>query len=451
MILIRSKTTKTLLFAAAFCLLTSFSTFASADAVRELNYKVERIDGETPRYRIELKFKGEADGSTDIELPNEWGGQRELFKAIRELRVTSSDASLTDTDEPHRKAITHPPGAELAIEYYLVQDFTGPLRNNIRYRPVVDKKFIHWIGHTVWVRPAMSQEEIVDARFDWRGLPRDWKFANSYGIETRIQKRRLSLDDLCRSVTVAGDFRVTTIKAGKDPVHVAIRGAWNFKDEELAQMAGRVINSQRKFWKDHSQKYFLVTLIPIDEGPNSYSFGGTGLLDSFALFATPNAQVSLLRGLLAHEYFHNWNPLKLGKMPDAEQSMYWLSEGFTEFYAYELLHRNRIISAEEYIAEVNQRIKEYYTSPVRTDPNTRIVEDFWNDGAVGRLPYLRGMIFAMNLNAAIKNATSGRNSLDDLMHDLNAEYKSSKRVLTPELIKHAAARYLGGGSDDFAV
>src|SRR5690606_9925075 len=219
----------------------------------------------------------------------------------------------------------------------------------------------------------------VEAEFDWRGLPRNWQFVNSYGTTASVQKRRLSVEDLGRSITVAGDYRITTVNAGNEPIHVAIRGDWNFKDEELAQMAGRVINSQRHFWDDHSQKYYLVTLVPMDEGPNSFSFGGTGLLDSFALFATPNAQVPLLRGLLAHEYFHNWNPMQLGKMPDPEQAMYWLSEGFTEFYAYELLYRNRIISSDEYIAEYNQRLREYYTLAVRTEPNSRIVKDFWND------------------------------------------------------------------------
>jgi predicted metalloprotease with PDZ domain len=452
MILILSKFGPKLIFFVAASLFLAASAFGfTADAARELSYRIQRIEGDTARYRITLTFRGEAGGTTDIELPNEWGGQRELYKAIRELRVTSPGASINVTNDPHRKTITHPPGSEISIEYYLTQDFTGPFRNEVRYRPVVDEQYIHWIGHTVWVRPAIKEDELLDVRFDWRGFPPQWRFANSYGLNPGVQKRRLSLDDLGRSVIVAGDFRITTVKAGKEPVHVAIRGEWEFKDKELAGMAGRVISSQREFWNDHSQKYFLVTLVPIDEGPNSYSFGGTGLLDSFALFATSNAQVPLLRGLLAHEYFHNWNPVRLGKMPDPEQSMYWLSEGFTEFYTYELLHRSRIISDEELIEEFNRRIKEYYTLPTRTEPNSRIVSDFWNDREIGRLPYLRGMIFAMNLNAAIKKATGGRNSLDDLIRDLNGQYKRSKPLLTSELIVAGAAKYLGHNAEAFAA
>jgi len=442
------KTLSAFAFLTALVLLSADGTIASD--IPTLRYRFDRISGESVKYRITLTFKGEADGSTNIELPNEWGGQLELYNAIKDLRAVSQRSTLADTAEPHIKSVTHQPGAEVVVQYFLEQDFTGPLRNAIRYRPIVADDHIHWIGDTVLIRPQLAAETIVDAEFDWRGFPRVWAFANSYGTKAAVQKRRLPLEDLGRSITVAGDFRITRVLAGKRPVHLAIRGEWKFKDEELAQMAARVIETQRDFWDDHSQKFYLITLVPLDEGPNSYSYGGTGLLDSFALFATPDADVAGLRGLLAHEYFHNWNPVQLGKMPDPERSMYWLSEGFTDFFTYELLHRSKLISTAEYIAEINRRISDYFMLPVRTAPNARNVDDFWTDRDVGRLPYLRGSIFAMNLNAAIERETGGRRSLDDVMRALYLDAKNGKPAIDRERIINSAAKFLPEGRRSFA-
>src|SRR5690349_8392741 len=97
-------------------------------------------------YRVSITFTGEADGTTNIRLPNEWGGQEELYKAIRNVSV-SKGATLADTDKPFVKTLTHQPGKRITVTYEIVQDFQGPLTNAIRYRPVTDAQYIHWIGN----------------------------------------------------------------------------------------------------------------------------------------------------------------------------------------------------------------------------------------------------------------------------------------------------------------
>lgn len=410
---------------------------------KRLDYRIERLSGDRAAYKISVSFIGDADGSTEIELPNEWGGQTELYKAITEVRIVSKEATISDSSSPHIKTITHRPGEKITLEYTLKQDFTGPLRNDFRYRPVFQNDHVHWIGYTVWVRPKWNDADDINVTFDWRGLPKEWTLADSYGTGGRKRTAQILFEDLGRTITVAGDFRTSkTLAAGK-PVNVAIRGKWNFADSELTEMVRRVIESQREFWKDYSQEKFLVTLVPLEEGPNAFSFGGTGLQDSFALFATQNAEVARLRGLLAHEYFHSWNPTALGKMGEPEQHVYWFSEGFTEFYTYQLLHRSGIISEAEFIDSYNGLIREYYMLPTRNEPNERIVRDFWNDRNVGRLPYLRGLMFATNLNAEIKRVSGGRYSLDNVMFDLAAANLAKPQTITADLLRAAFQKYLG--------
>jgi predicted metalloprotease with PDZ domain len=393
-------------------------------------------------YRVTIAFRGDTSGTTMLNLPNEWGGQSELFKSLRELR--SENATITDTDKPYVKSLKHRPGQPITVSYLIAQDYQGPYRNAVRYRPVATAEYIHWIGNTVFAVPAWDDSAQVTAELDWRNFPSSWTIANSFGVSSRKQRFNGRLGDFLSGLFVAGDFRVSRTEAAGEPVYVAIRGIWNFKDSDLTAMISRVIDSQRRFWKDGSQKRYLVTLVQMDEGPNSSSFGGTGLTDSFALFSTPNATVSGLRGLLSHEYSHNWIPMKMGRMPDPEQSLYWFSEGFNEFYNYRHLVRSGIITRQEFVDEYNRNIREFYRLPTRTEPNERIVKDFWNDQFVQRLPYLRGLLFATNLNAAIERASGGKHSLDDAMFEIyRSKGAAPDAKLSFEFLAAVFGRYLG--------
>jgi len=393
-------------------------------------------------YRVSVTFTGEADGSTDIRLPNEWGGQQELFKAIRNVSV-SKGATLSETDKPFLRSITHQPGQRITVTYEIAQDFQGPLTNAIRYRPVTDAQYVHWIGNTVWVLPEWDEQVDNDVSIEWKGFPKTWTVANSFASTRRKQKFQAKLPELLSAIFVAGDFRIATTKAKGNDITVAIRGKWQFADTDLAEMIRKVLETERDFFADHSQKYYLVTLVQTDEGPNAISLGGTGLTNSFALFATPNATISRFRGLLGHEYVHNWIPGRLGRMPEPEQELYWFSEGFTEFYTYKLLYRGGLITPAEYAEAYNDRIREYYRLPVRNASNDRIVADFWTDRNVQRLPYLRGFLFATNLDAEIARSSGGSASLDDAVRELLAASKTSSQPLSFESLTAAFSKHVG--------
>lgn len=418
----------------------AFFTVSVTAKPKDLKIVVE--PGAEAKFNISVTFEGDASGTTKVRLPNEWGGQRELFKAIRILSVQPASIRIADTEEPFVKTLSHKPGERITVIYELGQDFEGPLTNSIRYRPVSTKEFIHWIGNTVWVLPEWNDESEVEVDLEWKRFDENWNIANSFGTGRRSQKFNTQFGDLRSSISVAGDFRITSTKAAGKPVDIAIRGNWNFTDAQLAEMVRKVIETERDFFNDNSQDHFLVTLVPVDEGPNALSFGGTGLKDSFALFATPDATIDRLRALLAHEYFHNWNPTRLGKMPEPEQSLYWFSEGFTEFYTYQLLYRGGLITKEEFAERYNELIRDYYMLTVRNEPNDRIVKDFWNDPGVGRLPYLRGLMLATNLNAVIKRESGGKQSLDNVMFDLFAASRTVPQPINFETLNERFKKYL---------
>lgn len=397
-------------------------------------------------FRIDLHFKAGSERSTILRLPGRWGGQAQLYQSINHLQVLSPGANLVDTPEPDVKYITHRPRQILHVRYELVQDYTGNPKGGggtVHYRPMLQKDFFHWIGHGVWILPEADEIKPVCVLLEWKNLPKGWTLANSFGANQQRQRFRTTLEDFTHSVFLGGDFRIKYIPVNGKPVYTAVRGDWKFSDEAFAELAQRIIKVERSFWHDFDVPFYLVTLTPLEAAPDVSTTGGTGLTNSFANFATPDAGLNSFTNLLAHEYFHNWNSQKLGLLKEPETQLYWFSEGFTDYYAYLLPVRAGLTSLEGYIRQYNSFIRDYYLSPARGANNQRVVKDFWGDGEVQKIPYRRGFLLATNWNALIRSLTGGKNSLDDVMLDMLREAQIRKPVLTPELISAHIRRYIG--------
>jgi predicted metalloprotease with PDZ domain len=115
---------------------------------------------------------------------------------------------------------------------------------------------------------------------------------------------------------------------------------------------------------------------------------------------------------------HTWSPRALGSMTEEgaqEASGYWFSEGLTDFLTHRTLLRSGIWSLEEFVDAVNGELMAYATSPYRTAPNSVVVEKFWTDQAVQKLPYRRGMLLALYWDYRLRQATGGRRDLDDVL------------------------------------
>jgi len=201
------------------------------------------------------------------------------------------------------------------------------------------------------------------------------------------------------------------------------------------ELLKNTLMAQRKFWNDHSQPYFSVTMIPIFE-PNGSSWQGTGLTNSFALAASNNEylEVQGLVYLLNHELQHNWIGLTIKN--DNEEEQYWFSEGFTDYYTMKNIAINRIYDLDEkfFIQEFNSKLKNLYKSPVVASPNSEInYDNFWKDRHYSDLPYLRGAVFAFILDQQIQRDSNGGKSLDDVMKQLHEN--SDTKLSHPYFVK----------------
>jgi predicted metalloprotease with PDZ domain len=411
---------------------------ASAASAERIDYTLTPVmdDGALRAVQVDLRYRTGAVSQSTLRLPSDWGGQPELWKSIRALEVVSG-ATMRDGETPSQRVLAHRQNARVHVRYRIIQDWEGAPRAEIgnTYRPTVQPGYFHLIGDAAFVTPGEAGLN-APVRVRARNLPRGWSFASD------LEHEGLTLQAVWSSVSVGGDFRV--LRDPQTNVRLAIRGQWNFTDADFMARASRIIGGHRAFWNDPASPY-LVTVLQL-EGPEGWvSVGGAGLSDGFAFFATPNAQEATITRTLAHESFHTWISPEVGGLPQDNQALqYWLSEGFTDFYTGRMLVRAGIWSPEQFAADLNEALRAYAQSPVRTAPNTRILADYWSNRDAQRLPYQRGRFLAMMWEQRLRAAGHG---MDAVVHDMRRRARAGNQYAVETFIAASPSFGLNLGSD----
>lgn len=405
-----------------------------------LDYVVSpKQHGNVHALEVTLRFQGDESGVSELLLPQSWAGQGHLYREIRNLTAVSDGTVLEDSDRPDVKVVRYEPSQMVGIQYSVVP-VTDP-GEEWYYRPVVTNEYFSGFGYNLLIVPYMDDQKPTDVSMEWRGFPGDWTIANSLGAGIRKQHVVLSVAKLLNSVFVGGDFRLHTCGNDDAPITVAIRGSWSFPDTWFVDHVSKVITMQRSFWDDNGFPYFLVTVLPTGNG---FSMGGTAVSNAFSLFMgniNPDNEEdkNWLLWLVSHEHFHTWNGLKMTSSPD-DSSMYWFSEGFTDYFAGKLLYTSGLFAKQNFVDYVNYVLYEYFFSSAHHVDNEEVRLNFWNDYDVQKLPYQRGFLLAMRWDMRIQTLSKGQQSLDSFMKALYQQ--SSKGTYTQDDIIRIASEFL---------
>ncbi|MBX3484875.1 hypothetical protein [Phenylobacterium sp.] len=180
-----------------------------------------------------------------------------------------------------------------------------------------------------------------------------------------------------------------------------------FDPNELGDKMRALYGSMARFFDDEGGSYRVF----VRQNP-FLGTGGTGLARSFMFGYNFDAKptVDSLQGLLAHEMAHTW-PAMQGEHGDTA----WYSEGMAEYYSTVLSHRAGAISVDRVVKTFNERAAAYYSNPYIAYTNPEAAKVFWTDPVAQTVPYGRGWMYLQQTDAAIRAATGGKRSLDDIV------------------------------------
>jgi len=415
-------------------LLTLFVlTIGKAQTNNKIRYQVSPVVKENVQMlKVIMSFNPDKSGNTFLEYAdNPWGEER-MQECVVAMKTIDFESNIAKDKENNWIRIEHAKTENtLNFEYIIQQDFEGNIDTQNYFRPVINANYFHVISQSFFMIPkhlGVDADEKLTIEIVWEGFEKNFVIHNSFGSQERHQVLKdISKGNFQEAVFVGGDFRLYNREIKGNKIVLATRGKWNnFEDTTVVKLLHTTVRNQRDFWKDHSQKYFTVTLLPIESETNSYGYSGTGLL----------------LHLFNHELMHNW--IRVSSGMENEEQLYWLSEGFTEYYTFKNIAKNRILNknGSYFINRMNKAISELCTSPVAESPNSDLNEEnFWTNRDYEQLPYKRGALIAFILDLKIQKESNGASSLDDVVRDFFKTARQNSGVITNHLFIEVANKY----------
>ena len=411
-------------FAALFLLLPGL-------AHAQLHYTVTpEPTAQSIRVRLNLEAKG---SSTEFRIPAWCPGYyvlQDYQKKISDVKVTDEKGNLLAIQNPDSRGwrVFAPAGTKLTLSYRVLGDEEGLGFFAVNVRP--HTVFVN--GPAAFMYPEGRLTEVVRVRFD---LPEKWQVATAMD-QSGEEWTADGYDELADHPIQLGKFERRSFTSEGIPMEaVFVSESDSFRpqmEEEVKQLA-QLSRPAIKMMGGVPFKKFLY-LIHLSIG----SFSGGLEHRASTVLAVPNTSRLGLHELATHEFFHAWNvkqirPKSLGPFDytkKVREKDLWFSEGVTDYYAHRHSYQSGLRTADEMVRMLGDQIAELQDSGTRKSKTLEQAGlEAWEHGSMGTGDlsyYTKGSVAGLVFDAAIRSATGGEKSLDDVMRLLYARHKLPK-------------------------
>lgn len=215
-----------------------------------------------------------------------------------------------------------------------------------------------------------------------------------------------------------------------DVVFVAINNEVRCDTKKEAARIQTLLEPAITMFGELPQKRYVV-LLHLAIG----SFSGGLEHRASTCIAIPNGKPLNIDTLLTHEYFHTWNvkhirPAILGPFDykqECRTANLWFAEGVTDYYANVTAYRTKFHDSSWLIDVMSEELQVYMLGSERKKTSLAdACKQTWEFGGFGKRDldyYNAGLLAGLMLDCAIRGATQGSRSLDDVLKKLYASHK----------------------------
>ncbi|MGF7156367.1 M61 metallopeptidase family protein [Novosphingobium gossypii] len=327
-------------------------------------------------------------------------------------------------------------GGALTLRYRVPIDAAAPPLALPQYEMRTELGGFSAAGNAFLILPDDETPRKTSIKWDFSAYGAGGKGASSLGVGDAASRTALPSGKLASMYYMGG--RPGIYPPDKDGFFAAWQGAPPFPMDPLMTWASDLHRYYGTFF-GYAPPSFGVFGRTNQRNPGS----GIGLTESFAFTFNHTTKSADLRSLLAHEMLHAWvNSLDASMDTAGGLDRSWFGEGLAVHYQRLLPYRAALISAEDFLADLNETAGRYYTNIKIAVPNADIPAGFWRDTRIRVLPYDRGSLYFAASDAAIRKASGGKRSLDDLVRTMLAE-RSAGRPMDEALYRRLLKADLG--------
>jgi hypothetical protein len=209
-----------------------------------------------------------------------------------------------------------------------------------------------------------------------------------------------------------GALHLRTAWFGNPGFDVTAAGAW----------AAKIFAAERAFFADDDPSPYSIFVRVLKSHEDRAN--GIGQETSYLSWIGPRTTFARkLEVNIAHEMLHRWLGLRL-RLRGAEGTAYWFSEGFTVHYSNLIAFRAGLLSVDEFLESLNDIATRHFDNKRAGATNDEIRRDFSRDPAIAIVPYTRGALYAAELDTALRTASRGKRTLDDVLRALYRESRA---------------------------
>jgi predicted metalloprotease with PDZ domain len=397
--------------------------YPNQNKAENIKYTIQHISAaKKPILKVTATFNLPTQNSK-IYFPNTWISNINYFKDIKDIKILSKGTSIFDTEDPYVKLLKHSSPAPIIIEYTILPHDMNADQHP--YYNIIEDNFFHFFGYGVFCYPDIQTDKNIPITIKWKTNEKH-NLINSFGQNTREQELNVSIDRLNRSSYWGGLYGLKKVKIHNTEFHIVYTKSTEALSHTIANLAKKIFNYQREFWKDYDYPFYFIGLIKDYNLQSMYS--GTSVENAIILYIDNTSPISMdqMAIFIAHENWHNWLGGAKLKQPDHYESTLWLHEGFTDYYAGITALRSGAITLEQYIKYYNDTLQEHFLSSYNEVSNEDIETNFHNSYQISKVPYTRGHILAQELNYRLKKDSNNKVSLDSVMLGFYKDYQKSK-------------------------
>ena len=396
-------------------------------------YRLLIAEPQTHHFLVDMEVE-DAAGPQRVVMPS-WTPGSYLMREFPRNVVTFAAADGTGRPLAARKAdkntwqVDAPADGRLRVRYLVYADELSVRTSHVD----ASHAFINGTSAFMYVEGRRDEEIRLEVR-----APAAWRITTALEETAPGVFRASGYDELADSPLEIGTHDLFGFEVDGIPHRWAIWGRGNYDRERLIADTTRIVRAEQALFGELPYRAFtfILHLVPGGSGGLEHRDSTVLVADRWAFRG--QAYEGVL-GLIAHELFHAWNgkrirPAVLGPFDYVRESYtreLWVVEGITTYYTDLILRRAGIFTRTRFLEKAAEQASRLIGIPGRmVQPLEDASFDAWikfyrpdaNSPNATISYYHKGGLVALLLDLAIRRATSGARSLDEVMHALWNRY-----------------------------